>query len=182
MEQLLRLFDAAQAAKRKFLAERKKAHRKARRDPESPRSTAKSDSDSHSDCSSRGLNTCEDEWADEAAGENVSYRHRDEERAVSERLHRVALDECQQQTGVEEFAREFGAENHVQVPRPVVGGLQIATVLAKALHFEILEFARWTRPSKDVQEHVEGAIDCVRKGVKTVWPEADVEVCRIIGY
>eukprot|EP00250_Pteridium_aquilinum_P012734 c20909_g2_i1 orf=1045-3201(+) len=48
--------------------------------------------------------------------------------------------------------------------------------LVEVLHFEILEFARWTRPSSDIQLHVEAAIDCVRKGVQMVWPEADVEV------
>ncbi|KAH7301654.1 hypothetical protein KP509_23G036600 [Ceratopteris richardii] len=47
---------------------------------------------------------------------------------------------------------------------------------ADAIHHEILKFTRSTRPSSEVQCHVEAAIDCVRKGVKEVWPGADVEV------
>jgi hypothetical protein len=48
--------------------------------------------------------------------------------------------------------------------------------LVEDLHYEIMNFARCTRPSLQVQYHVEAAIFCVRKGVKSVWPEADVEV------
>lgn len=44
------------------------------------------------------------------------------------------------------------------------------------LHLDILNFARLTRPSAETQLHAEAAIDCVRKGVQMVWPEADVEV------
>lgn len=406
VQQLLCLFDAAQAAKRD------RVNRKVSRDPESPRSTAKSDSDSYSDCSSRGVNSCEDEWTDEAACENVNYQYGDAERVVGERLHSIALDECQSygkgpaaledrvgagyyndvetawkrpsqksalcsgsdsdnvmlsrlqdtdpavnsnsnhcvQTGVdqslalsrlddvvtmpmipsqmqfpfacsdnmifipvqnvpcqqtanatfpsqsqkpkwsdqkrygrggstnsrkqgfnqdrshkskyqnqqmlpenvplqsqkqqcsqllvslcsqgpgqvqqdpaqlatllsplitptvseglsfaqqgrgEEAAQGFGVANNVQltpeelqhylqngrfpsflmppvIARPTAGPQPIT---AAALHFEVLQFARWTRPSSEIQLHVEAAIDCVRKGVKIVWPEADVEVC-----
>ncbi|KAH7331649.1 hypothetical protein KP509_20G045600 [Ceratopteris richardii] len=46
----------------------------------------------------------------------------------------------------------------------------------ESLHLEILQFVRWTRPSSKMQLHVETAIECVRKGVKSVWSEADVEV------
>lgn len=45
-----------------------------------------------------------------------------------------------------------------------------------SLHSEIINFGRCTRPSSEIQLHVEAAIDCVRRGVKMVWPEADVEV------
>ncbi|KAH7425844.1 hypothetical protein KP509_11G073500 [Ceratopteris richardii] len=58
----------------------------------------------------------------------------------------------------------------LQPPVPVKVGL------VEALHLEILRFARWTRPSPEIQRHVEAAIDCVRRGVRDVWPNADVEV------
>lgn len=56
-----------------------------------------------------------------------------------------------------------------RMPTPV-------TVDVKALHQDILHFARLSRPSAETQLHAEAAIDCVRKGVKMVWPDADVEV------
>lgn len=62
------------------------------------------------------------------------------------------------------------------IPRPPPVP-SITAELVDALNFEILQFARWTRPSSEIQLHVEAAIDCVRRGVKMVWPEADVEVC-----
>jgi hypothetical protein len=49
-------------------------------------------------------------------------------------------------------------------------------LLVNSLHSEILKFAKWTRPSAEIQTSVESAIDCVRKGVKTIWPDADIEV------
>ena len=49
-------------------------------------------------------------------------------------------------------------------------------VLVKSLHSEILQFAKRTRPSTEIQISVQAAIDCVRMGVKTIWPEADIEV------
>ncbi|MCO5575584.1 hypothetical protein L7F22_029386 [Adiantum nelumboides] len=61
-------------------------------------------------------------------------------------------------------------------PPPVHPAGSITASLVGALHFEILQFSRWTRPSSEIQLHVEAAIDCVRRGVKTVWPDADVEV------
>ncbi|MCO5557022.1 hypothetical protein L7F22_010577 [Adiantum nelumboides] len=416
VQQLLCLFDAAQAAGRECIVERNRGKQNLwkvkYREHRSPRSTSKSDSDSCSDCSSRGLNSCEDEWADEIACENLHY-HGDHERMVSERLSQVSLDACphydkhhlklqveapdkarlgyyedegrvskrsfrethpgsgsdsentmlsrlhetdpavnsnlnhyiqrgvdqsiglsgqdalvtmsthqmpfacsdnvifipvqavlpqpresvrhtnqsqrvrwnehkkyskgalnfkkqgfnperchtsrdtghepQQQslpdcvavqkhqrlvplcsrqpgqtlkdpiqlaslsplvvpssadnsrTGsqlqtevvVDEAGHGFGAANDLQVPspespdlhknhnnlpimlvpRPPAGCSQpTPTAFVETLHFEILQFARWTRPSRSIQLHVEAAIDCVRKGVKSVWPEADVEV------
>lgn len=61
-------------------------------------------------------------------------------------------------------------------PPPVCPAGSITPVRVEALHFEILEFSRWTRPSSEIQLQVEAAIDCVRRGVKMVWPDADVEV------
>eukprot|EP00250_Pteridium_aquilinum_P017208 c23509_g1_i3 orf=2032-3804(-) len=423
VQQLLCLFDAAsQASKRELRAERNRSNRHFRaaghRDPESPRSTGKSDSDSYSDCSSGGLNSCEDEWTDEAACGNGHYQHEDHEGVVSERLSQVALDgrqpyhkghvemhaaskdrvgagyrndqerawkrsiqraapcwgpdsdnpmlsrlheadpavnsnsnhciqtgvdqslslsrqddvvtmpmispsqmqfpfacrdnmyfipvqtvQCQrresaafpgqsqrskwsdqkrfsrgsmnsrkkpgfnqdrankskdtryqnqqmvpenvpmqppklqfnqllvqqdplqlatlmsplimppnsdalafaqQQPGVRvgESGQGFDVANDVQglpeelqhlltqnshfpillMPRPAAGPQPITAHFVQTLHFEILEFARSTRPSAEVQLHVEAAIDCVRKGVKTLWPEADVEVCMDFHY
>lgn len=46
----------------------------------------------------------------------------------------------------------------------------------EALHFNILQFARLTRPSAETQLFVEAAIDSIRSCVRTVWPNADVEV------
>lgn len=401
VQQLLCLFDAAEAARRECVAERNRAKRNLRkakyRELKSPRSTPKSDSDSYSDCSSRGLNSCEDEWADDVACENL-HHHGNHEQMVCERLRQVNLDASQpfdrrhlkmhaevedqigrcyyndegrawkrsshepppgsgsdsensvllrlqetdpavnsnshhcMQTGidqsaalngqdtvatmpssqlqfpfpcsdnvifipvqavpsqqresvhhpsqsqrlklgehkkylrgsmsfrkqgfnqersskskdaryrpqqrmvpgnvamqpqklqhledrsvsplvmppnrdahtfsqqeagdiVEEAGHGFGVANDVQVlPEdlqdlqnsqfpillisrpPSQGPVPITAGFVEALHFEILQFARWTRPSSDIQLHVEAAIDCVRKGVRSVWPEADVEV------
>ncbi|KAG6541734.1 hypothetical protein Mapa_016746 [Marchantia paleacea] len=47
---------------------------------------------------------------------------------------------------------------------------------AEALHAEILEFAQASRPSAETRVHAEAAVECVRDGVKRLWPEADVEV------
>ncbi|XP_024519511.1 uncharacterized protein LOC9629856 isoform X2 [Selaginella moellendorffii] len=44
------------------------------------------------------------------------------------------------------------------------------------LHAEILEFARTARPSPAARARAEAAVDCVRRGVKQLWPGADVEV------
>ncbi|KAJ7184006.1 hypothetical protein O6H91_Y539800 [Diphasiastrum complanatum] len=46
----------------------------------------------------------------------------------------------------------------------------------EALHTEILDFARTARPSPDAQACAEAAIECVREGVKQLWPGADIEV------
>eukprot|EP00250_Pteridium_aquilinum_P013731 c21538_g1_i1 orf=1-2763(-) len=46
----------------------------------------------------------------------------------------------------------------------------------EALHFNILHFARLTRPSAETQLFVEASIDCIRSCVRTKWPDADVEV------
>ncbi|CAK9859660.1 unnamed protein product [Sphagnum jensenii] len=44
------------------------------------------------------------------------------------------------------------------------------------LHMEIAEFAAIARPSPDARICAEAAVDCVREGVKQLWPGADVEV------
>ncbi|KAH8950107.1 hypothetical protein BDL97_10G066900 [Sphagnum fallax] len=44
------------------------------------------------------------------------------------------------------------------------------------LHMEIAEFAVIARPSPDARICAEAAVDCVREGVKQLWPGADVEV------
>ncbi|KAL2620746.1 hypothetical protein R1flu_000951 [Riccia fluitans] len=46
----------------------------------------------------------------------------------------------------------------------------------EALHAEILEFAQASRPSAETRVHAEAAVECVRDGVKKLWPDADVEV------
>ncbi|KAH7291470.1 hypothetical protein KP509_29G018000 [Ceratopteris richardii] len=51
-----------------------------------------------------------------------------------------------------------------------------AVGFSEALHFNILEFARLTRPSAEKQLSVEGAIDAVRSCVRRMWLNADVEV------
>lgn len=56
------------------------------------------------------------------------------------------------------------------VPPPIAAGF------SEALHFNILQFARLTRPSAETQLLVESAIDCVRSCVRAVWSNADVEV------
>jgi hypothetical protein len=62
------------------------------------------------------------------------------------------------------------------IPRPPPCPPPESRGFVEDLHYEILNFARWTRPSSEIQSHVEAAIDCVRKGVRTLWPKADVEV------
>lgn len=47
---------------------------------------------------------------------------------------------------------------------------------AEELHINILQFTRLTRPSVERQLFEEAAIDSIRSCVRTVWPDADVEV------
>lgn len=61
-------------------------------------------------------------------------------------------------------------------PRMPVSPPLLSAGFVEALHFDILHFARLTRPSAKTKVQAAAAIDCVRKGVKMVWPDADVEV------
>ncbi|MCO5562331.1 hypothetical protein L7F22_015957 [Adiantum nelumboides] len=62
------------------------------------------------------------------------------------------------------------------IPRMPLSPPPSAAGFIEALHFNILQFARLTRPSPETQLFVESAIDCVRCCVRTVWPNADIEV------
>lgn len=44
------------------------------------------------------------------------------------------------------------------------------------LHYEILEFAHTASPSAEARICAESAVECVRDGVKRLWPTANVEV------
>ncbi|KAI5075289.1 hypothetical protein GOP47_0009365 [Adiantum capillus-veneris] len=62
------------------------------------------------------------------------------------------------------------------IPRMLPSPPSSAAGFIEELHFNILQFARLTRPSAETQLFVESAIDCVRCCVRTVWPNADIEV------
>eukprot|EP00249_Psilotum_nudum_P024727 c29277_g2_i2 orf=654-3068(+) len=51
-----------------------------------------------------------------------------------------------------------------------------AGVNVSSVHYEILDFAKIVRPSRETRLHAEASICCVRNAVRRLWPNADVEV------
>ena len=60
-----------------------------------PRSAYKSDSDCYSDCSSKDVNSGEDEWNDEPVNDQICYEQKDDGGVLNKRLNQIIIDEAE---------------------------------------------------------------------------------------